>query len=416
MTAVEVYALDLDEEVLSHLADPESIKILWAERIHADLIEDDFVREALLWQYAHMREHRQPATATVLADQFDLDLQAPETAIGDLLDRLRERYMRNHARSHMEKISAAYKEDPSLVIKVLPQVSRELLQIVGQRGEEYGNGDYDRAIQHYDKMVLSGPGPSFGFKEVDDHFGGVRGVTFGIAPPKTYKSWLYGAHSALENIKMGRTVVFASLELPADETFMRICHLAADVPWWKYTKCRLTPEDRKVLAEAAEILNGLGLFKIIKPESGHRTIEELSDIAMDMEADYLIVDQLQYVETHSGLPLGGCKPQDYWQPLNRARDISDSLPMMIIHQFNRSVMNADQMPEMQQAKGSSSIEEVATLVLGMWANKEMRRSNIVEMGTLASRNQTYEAWNLSVELTRGCDFQMIGKAVHDEDE
>lgn len=416
MSTVEVYALDLDEEVLSHLAITESANNLWTEKVNSKLVEDKFIRDALLWQYAHMREHGKPATASVLAEEFDLDLQEPQTAIGDLIERLRDRYMRNHAREHMETISDAYKEDPSLVIKVMPQVCRELLQIVGERGEEFGNGDYDRAIQQYDKMVLSGPGPSFGFKEIDDHFGGVRGVTFGIAPPKSWKSWIYGAHSALENIKAGRTVAFASLELPASETFMRICHLAAGVPWWKYTKGRLTPPDRTLLAEAAEIIDGLGLFKIIKPESGRRTIEDITDVALDMGSDYLIIDQLQYIETHSGTPLGGAqKPQEFWPPLNRARDISDRLPMMIIHQFNRSVMNADAMPEMQQAKGSSSVEEVATLVLGMWANKEMRKSNVVEIGTLASRNQTYEAWNISVDLTRNCNFEMIGKAVHDDE-
>jgi hypothetical protein len=92
------------------------------------------------------------------------------------------------------------------------------------------------------------------------------------------------------------------------------------------------------------------------------------------------------------------------------------MPMMIVHQFNRSVMNADKMPSMQQAKGAAAIEETGTLILGLWANKDMRRSNVVELGTLASRNYQYEAWEIGVELTRGCSFTMLGRANHDEDE
>jgi hypothetical protein len=89
---------------------------------------------------------------------------------------------------------------------------------------------------------------------------------------------------------------------------------------------------------------------------------------------------------------------------------------MVVHQFNRSVMNADRMPEMQQAKGAAAIEEVATLALGLWANKDMRKSNLVELGTLAARHWTYEAWEIGVELTRGANFEMLGKAIHDEDD
>lgn len=414
--SVEVYALDLDEEVLSHLANPESARTLWAEHVTTDLIEDDEIADMLLWQYAHMREHKQPATPDVLADQFDLEeINAPQTAVGDLLDRLRDRYMKNHAREHMEKISKAYKEHPANVLTVLPQVSREIQRIAGKPGESYGNGDYPRAIERYDKSVMSGLGPSFGFKELDEHYGGVRGVTFGLAPPKTFKSWIYGANSAIENIKNGVPVAFASLEMPAHEMFLRMLFLASGVPWWKYVKGRVQPADKMLLEEAAEIIDGMGLFKIVKPESGHRTIDEIAERALDMGAQYLIIDQLQYVETDTNLPLGGCKPQEYWKPLNRARDLSDHLPMMILHQFNRTVQFADSMPDMQAAKGAAAIEEVATLMLGMWANKEMRRSHIVEIGSLAARNVEDKAWHIGVELGRGCEFNMVGEAIHDDD-
>jgi hypothetical protein len=411
----EVYTIDLDEELLSHLAIPESVQALWDEKIKDDLILDDFSKEVYAWQMNHLREHMRPATPSVLADEFDLDLADPLTAVGDLIERLRDRWVRNNARDYMEKIGDTYKEDPSAVPAVLIEVAREFQEKVGERGEAYGTGDYERAMHRYDEHVLRGPGPSFGFKEVDDHFGGIRGVTFGLAPPKTYKSWVFGANTLVENVMVGRHTWLYSLELPADETDMRIRCLAAGIPYWRYLRGSLSENDRHSLKEASEYLDDTGIYRCVKPKQNHRTFEEMVERAGDAGAEFVIIDQLQYVETRNGKQLGGCDPREYWQPLNQARDMSDRMPMMVVHQFNRSVMNADRMPEMQQAKGAAAIEEVATLALGLWANKDMRKSNLIELGTLASRHWTLEAWEIGVELTRGANFEMLGKAIHDDE-
>lgn len=410
----DVYALDLDEEFLSHLAIPESVEAIRAEKLNTVLLEDRGVIEVFEWQRQHVREHGKPATASVLADEFDLDLAEPLTAIGDLIERLRDRYMRNHVREHMEEISDAYKEDPSKVIEVLPRVSRELLSIAGQRGEQYGTGDFDRAMHKYDEAVLAGSGPSFGFDEVDHHFYGVKGVSFTIAPPKTYKSWI-GINSLVKNVENDLRTMHYTLELPAHESDMRIRCLAAGVPFWKFLRGQLSLEDRDVLRETSELLDDLGVYSTEKPAAGHRSIEELVEHAMDWGAEYLIIDQLQYCETSKGKQLGSGDTGDYWGVLNKARDLSDHIPIHFMHQFNRTVMFAEKMPEMQQAKGSSAIEEVATLALGIWANKDMRRSNVIELGTLASRNYQYEAWEVGVELSKGCGFELIGRAVHDDE-
>lgn len=411
----DVYQIDLDEELLSHLADPVSLAYLWDEDNFSEaLIEDDFTVEVYQWQVEHNRENGKPATASVLADQFDLDFEEPLTAIADLLDRLRARYVRNNARGEMEGISEAYKRDPVSVVDAMSKAARKLQEVAGKRGEVYGTGDYDRVMHRYDQAVLRGPGPSFGFEEVDSHFHGMRGLNFGIAPPKGYKSWIFGANIVAENVMLGKRMRLYSLELPADETDMRIRCLVAGIPYWKYLRGRLMPDDRAILKEASELLDGMGTYEVIKPQPGHRTFEEMIERAGDAGCDGVVIDQLQYVETRNGLQLGGAKPQEYWQPLNVARDMSDQMPIMVIHQFNRSAMNADSMPEMQQAKGAAAIEEVATLALGLWANKDMRRSNLVELGTLASRHYQYESWEIGVELSRGCDFEMLGRVVADE--
>lgn len=406
----EVYQIDLDEELLSHLAIEESSRRIWAEKIDLDLIQDEFVKSVYEWQINHIREEKKPATASVLAEEFDLDFEEPLTAIGDLIDRIRDRWIKNNARSHMERVAEAYKKDPRSVVQVLPEVAREIVEKVGKGEEAYGTGDFDRAMAKYDQSVLKGPGPSFGFKEIDAHFHGIKGLCFGIAPPKTYKSWIFGVQAMVSNILKGTPGTLYSIEIPADETDMRIRCMVAGVPYWKYQRGSISGEDRKIIASASELIDDSGFYKCVKPEPGHRSFEEIIERAGDNGSEFIIVDQIQYVETRSGKQLGGCDPREYWQPINIARDLSDSMPIMCIHQFNRSVMNADSMPEMQQAKGAASIEETATLALGIWANKDMRSSNLVEIGTIASRNFQYESWEISVQISHDCKFEIIGKA------
>jgi hypothetical protein len=412
---VDVYNLDLDEELISHLASENSLLAIRSENLSVELIQDELATNIFKWQIEHIREHGSPATPSVLADEFELELVEPLTAIGDLIDRLRVRYMRNNARGTMEKVGEVYQADPVSVPHIMINEGRRLSSLIDKKGENYGSGDFQRAITRYDEAVLKGQGPSLGFKELDDHFFGMRGVTFLLAPPKTWKSWV-NLNSLIENIKCGRSCWVYSLELPAEETDMRVRCLAANVPFWRYLRGALTLSDRKNLAEASELLDSLGIYRCVKPPPGGRTVEEMVERARDNGADVIYIDQLQYIETQSGKQLGGSDPREFWQPLNMLRDLSDDGPLFIVHQFNRSSMNADSMPEMQQAKGSSAVEEIATLILGLWANKDMRRSNVMEVGTLASRNYMLASWEVGIELSRGCNFELLGKVEDKEND
>lgn len=406
----EIYALDLDEEFLSHLADPDSFIFIKSENLSPELIEDDEVGEIYLWQLRHAQEHGRPATATVLADEFDIDFAEPETTIGDLVDRLRARWLKNVGRKRLEVIGETYREDPEQLPKVMANIARELTDRISPRGELFGTGDFDRAMELYNKKVLKGSGVLLGHQALTDHFFELIGVNFVIAPPKTYKSWeILGI--LLENVLAGKCVELDSLELPAEEADMRLRCLAAGVPFWRYIKNMLSEEHKASLKEASEFLDSCGTYRIAKPPKGERGIHRMVDTARDRGAEVVLIDQLQYVENEKGKSLGSLNDTGhYWDVLNDARDLSDDGPIVFAHQFNRQTMFAESMPEIQYAKGSSAIEEIATLALGIWGNKDMRRSNVLEIGTLISRNHTFAAWHLGIELSKGCKFEIIGPA------
>lgn len=404
-------AVDPDIELLSHLPDPEAWIVLRGEKFRDELIEDDAVRTIYQWADQHYREHKEVATASVLDDEFEIEFTEPETAIGDLIERMRKRYMKNRGRKALRDIGERFKEDPTSVPKLLLQQGKELSEILARRGEVYGTGDIDRTLKGYLDKATKGPGPSLGFKTLDDYFYGQRGISIYAGPPKTWKSW-FMVKATLENILQGTYPWLYPLELPAEETHMRLACMAADLPWHKYIHNTLSRDEQKLIHEVSTKLDELGAYKIVQPPQGERSIDDLVGRAQDAGAGAIFVDQLQYVEV-GGKSLGAWNETGkYWEVLDRARNVTDHI--CFAHQFNRSVMNADKMPSVQQLKGSSAIEETATLALGLWASKEMRKSKRLEVGTLISRNHDFRNWEVEVDLTRRCHFEITGVVEDDE--
>lgn len=423
-TEVEpIYALDLDEEIICHLAISSSVHTMRAEQVNTSLILDPLAKAAFEWQMDHYRSHGQAATGSVLEDQFDgtngdglpeLVVQPPQTAVGDLIVRLRERYMRNEGKKAIKRLGDIAVADPLDTAREMLKEGRRLADLVSKRGEVFGNGDIDRALMEYHRLAALGRGPSIGFDEVDEHFSGMMGVTFLIGAPKSYKSW-YAVNAVIQNVSQGVPTYLYSLELQAQESYMRVACMTANVPYWKYLKRCLMPTDEKNLKAAMEALDDEGVLRIEKPAPGERGVQRTVERALNSGAQAIFIDQLQYLETRKGVNIGTSNDTgSYWEVCNDLRDYSDEIPIFVVHQFNRSVMNAKEMPEAQQAKGSAAIEEVATLALGLWANREMRANNTVQLGTLASRNYSYNSWNLDVQLSHGCE--LVLSEIEDDDD
>lgn len=414
----EIYALDLDEELLAHLVSEESWITLQGENFDPELINDEFVIDVYAFQRDYRREHKELASPTVVADAFDLDLRAPETSIGYLLDQLRLRYMRNGGRDRLRAIIEQTKGgDPLEVPGMLLKAGRELSYLLARRGEIFGTGDYERAMHRYDQKVAAGAGASFGYEEIDRHHGGIRGMAVLLGYKKSTKSWQM-LEAAISNIERGLYPWLYSLELPADETDMRMRHLLADIPWWKYVHNCLSDTDKAQLREVSELIDGIGMYKIVKPPKGQRDINRMVNTARDAGSGVVLIDQLQYVENSKGISLGRSNDTgEYFGVLDDARDLSDDGPIYIAHQFGRQAAFAEEMPDVSMAKGSSAIEEVCTVAMGIWSNKDMRRSGKLEMATLIARNsEGYdERWEINMDMKRGCRFEISHRISDDND-
>lgn len=403
--------LDLDLEFMFHLTDPASWQTIRDEHFSPDLLEDILVQHVYQFVRTHFAEHGKLPTEVVIQDEFKSDniaFDPPQVAIGDLIQRLRKRYAKNQGRAAILEVAQST-DDPGVLAKTMLEEGRRLYNLLTPRGKSFHADDYEKAVARYHESVVAGRGPSMGFTELDDYFYGLHGLTFMVGAPKSFKSW-FTVKAVLENIKAGRHPYLYSLELPAEETDMRLRCMAADVPYWKYLQHQLDKQDLQAIEEHSEILASYGNVTIDKPKQGDRTVDTLVGRARDIGADCVFVDQLQYVENRRGVAVGATNDtKDYFEVINDFRDFSDDGPIWVVHQFNRSVLNADSMPEMQQIKGSAAVEECSTLALGLWSNKEMRKSNILHIGTLTSRNYGYQTWEAQVRMRTGCNINIIDK-------
>lgn len=409
---IDVVGLDLDLEFLNHLSSAESWQVINGEGVTHEILEDEYVIKVFEWQKHHLRTYHKVATANVLYDEFpDLELDEPQTTIGDLIDRLRERFARTKQKDSIRRILHLQEESPLDVPAQLIRSGRELASLTKKKGEMFGSGDFDRLMHIYNRQVLQGPGASYGWPELDEYFYGMRGLNAILGSPKSGKSWL-GINILKENVLAGRCTWLFSLELPAHETEFRLQCLIADVPFWKYLHQSITPEEKQLMREASDVLDDSGMYRIVKPPAGKRGIDEMVNQARDGGADLIIIDQLQYVEADDGINLGSHNQTGmYWNVLNTARDYSDDGPIVYLHQFSRAAMNCEGMPSMEYAKGSASIEETATVALGLWRDKNSGYTQEFKMGVLCSRNHPQRIWDFYTEMRDGCRFECLGEAV-----
>ncbi len=410
-------AVEPDIELCSHLSDPDAWVVLKGEGFHPDLIEDERVRDAFEWAKDFLRKHNEPPSAEVLDDEFEIPgepfFEEPVTVPDDLVERMRRRYKNNQQRTRVRKIVKLQKEDSDSVAKEMAMSAKELQDILSRRGESYNAGEGERAIQAYLDKATRGPGASLGFPALDAYFSGQRGITTLAAAPKSYKSWIT-VKAVFESILQGKYPWLFSLELPAEETEMRLMCMMADLPFHKYISNSFTREEQKLLTDVEKLMAETGAYKVLTPPYGERTIEEMIDKAQDGGAGAIFIDQAQYVET-DGKKLGDWNETGkYWAVLDRARSLTENI--CFVHQLNSSkAASSSTFPTYDMIKSTSAFAEVGTLVLGLWASKEMRRSSKMQIGVLSARNHTHLIWDVDVNLTTGCDFQITGIAPDEEE-
>lgn len=214
-------------------------------------------------------------------------------------------------------------------------------------------------------------------------------------------------NSAIAARREGYTPCVFTLEQSVYEFEERLDAFASGVGYGKMQRRELDMEDQKKLRESQEELASYGSLFIEQPERGERSVRHLVNRARQLGADFLIIDQLSFMEPSRRTSSVFEQHSQIIHELKEeiTSDSSGKLPTLLAVQFNRgAVSTKGERGGLHQIANSSSIEQTVDIAYGLYRSKELRANNCMVLDILGARRSEPMSWLLHWELDRHSKF------------
>lgn len=407
----------LSDQLIDHLAFPESAMKLYKERLSEDFLvkDEELAKDVLKFVFKFIDEYGEAPTTEVVKDEFiKWPFAKPLCPTDYLVNRLRERHLRNRLQPALLEVSRMVAKDPQGAVAQGTSLFYDLGNKTQSRRNVLDVDDWDVFMAEYRQQLKDGMfnGVTFGWDAIDQILGGLRnGLHYVLGRPKRYKSWFL-LKSAVEAYRIEqRNILFASLELPEDEMMKRFVCMMANVSWDRMYKGYLLPEDYRAIDKVKEELSSWEhTFTITHPPVVERNAPMLLQNAKEKNAEILYIDQMKYIDM-----AGSHRYDKRWEKVEyiceELKLASDALPIYVAAQFNREAANLTEMADLSKIGLSDAIGQHADTLMGLYQNKEMRSNKFVEFGVVDSRNTEHASFLLDVQLTENCDFEFVERKV-----
>lgn len=263
-------------------------------------------------------------------------------------------------------------------------------------------------------------GVPYPWKEMQEHTGGIREgeLAILIGPAGMGKS-IVACKAALEAVRSGHKVYFASLELDVGNIAERIEFMVANedaqrVPVANYSAGAVRPEYYQAICEAQEKIAAMpGRLFIENPRVEDRTPTALVRACKANGCDFLIVDQLQFVTKPRRDSLQesiGAALQEFKQQIMSPSD-GIKLPMLLLHQMNREGTReqrkgSGKVGSITAIAGSAWVEQIADIVWGIGRSEEEANVDKMNIATLKTRNVSPVGWQLDWDVSMRYRFEI----------
>ena len=418
--------MDIEKSLVRHFANLDSFNEIWNKGIRSDHFFDDGVRE--LFDYSLDYYIRSEFKSTVdqdfletkFADYFVRnEWPEEEYLVGVLIEEMMTKYRKATTQSVLLKAATALESDPeagiALALNSLSKIQNDTS--TRERLEVYGEG-YERRVNNYLEEVANPTrdkkGIYLGWDELNDHMYGIQkgelAVVVGI--PNVGKSWV-GSVIALEAARRKNKVYFASLELRKELTLMRLDCLASGVPYSRYERGQLTPNELRRLKEAREEIMEFGEYLMIDSPArkNERSVLELYSKAKHWGADMIVGDQLSWVTTEKSY--GSSSNVQSLQMAEVITDIASTnremgMASVWLAQFNREAMkNKKGRGGLGNIGLSSQIEQIVDMAIGIGATREMKQQEALVMDIMKSRRSDLKSWMMGFELKDRTSLKVV---------
>lgn len=409
----EYSGLILEDQLIDHLATPDGCMAVWRERLDPDIIitddENRGIREALRFVIEYIDRYGKAPDVSVFSEETGYeDFETPIAPIEYVIDKLKERNIRKELKTIITKVSRTIGDPEKAVQMMFNESSRIITDNISKRNILDSHNTPLVLDRYKDRQCLSDSGITFGYKEIDNSIGGMRkgDLYFVVGRPGRYKSWQL-VKSATESFQNGNTVVIQTLEMTAEEMQDRFLCMLAGVSWDQFTHGALPPAHEKLLSEAHEwLLDQPNKIYFVYPPIQERSVPYMKQFAIDVGASVLYIDQLSFISSTRSSDQRWLEVGYICQDLKLA---AEDFPIMVAAQFNREATKAKSVKDLDLANIglSDTVGQTSDLVFGLYANRDMMSSRILQYGIIKSRMFAERAWELKVKLGEESNFYVI---------
>jgi replicative DNA helicase len=396
--------LDIEQELIDHLTNKASLVEIIRDGVSSELLNKPQNKAMLNFAIRYYENAGFAPPAFAMKEEFaTAELYEPVADISWVIDKLRERYQRNHIQDLTRNL-AALSDKPAEAMELLRNSTQELERKTLSTKTIWTPDDFDLFVDKYKEKILAGQfrGLSIGFDQVDNFTGGLKpGYLAGIAArPKRQKTW-YVINALMHQVINGHNPIFFTLENTEDEIWLRLACLATGYPWDLAMRGEIMPKDWDLFREAISNLKQLGNFSIARPNVGERNVPALLAQADKMESDSIIISQFKYLE-----PLGYYNQAwEKWDSIVKDLKLGATRqgaerPVLVETQLNREAQSMSEMMDADLAfLGLTDMwGQACDIMFCLYQNNDMRQSQITEFGIIEARNSDKSSWHIHSEF------------------
>lgn len=404
---------DVERRFVSHLTTPEAIAEAWELGIRPEIFLDPLCAAVYgfsveYWFDSHMQ---MAPTALVLEHEFPgFTTEPTEETLAWLAGDMQRRYATNQLQNMVRQAASTSVEEPVDTLRQLyadaydasesiaPRTTRSDMSVnVDERRQRYGERE----------QFPDGIGLTLGIDALDIHTGGLMPGELAVvgAFSKTGKSFFL-CNAAVALHQAGHTPMLFTLEMSRREMEDRIDALYSGVSYNRLVHAKLKKDEQEALALAQEQLAKAGSLLVESPDEGDRTVSYLVNRARQAGADYILIDQLSFMEAtgrwrttkeHHANIMKGLK--------NEIRRSGREVPCLMAVQLNRDSL--DEGAQLKNFADASEVERFCDLALGLERNNEERMSHVMRCHILGSRRSEKKSWQLHWELTTSSRISVL---------
>lgn len=415
--------MDFEKAVLHKLRTVDGMRQCWDLGLRLDVFEDLLNSQVYEFTVRYWLENAMAAvpTAGILEHEFPAfrPLETdPEESIPWLVEALQKRYEAGEVQELIREAAGAVNDDPRKVAEMLYYRSWAIKQAVAPRHDrtDLAETTEQRRMRYLDRVAPVGrpgavPGVTIGLPEVDEHTGGILPGELAIACgyAKTGKSMTL-CNAAVAARRQGFTPLVYTLEQSVSEFEDRLDAFASGVGYGRLQRGHLNDEELEDLQRAREELAALGPLYVEKPARGERTVQDLVGRCRQLGADFLIIDQLSFMEARPGKWKKDTREAHSEIVFELKDEINRSggmLPCLMAVQFNReSVATKGERGTLRNIANSSVIEQTVDIAFGLYRDREMRANKSMVLDILGSRRSDVESWLLAWHLEQRTEISV----------